>query len=95
LVVLIGVRASNFIIKELRSEISSQILWTDSQCVLKWLKTKKPLSLFVENRTKEILREKNIMFRFIASNDNPADIATRGLNASEIKECSLWWNGPS
>jgi len=45
LAVLIGVRASNFIIKELRSEISSQIVWTDSQCVLKWLKTKKPLSL--------------------------------------------------
>jgi len=49
----------------------------------------------VENRTKEILREKNIMFRFIAFNDNPADIATRSLTASEIKECSLWWNGPS
>jgi len=49
----------------------------------------------VENCTKEILREKNIMFRFIASNDNPADIVTRGLTTSEIKECSLWWNGPS
>ena len=25
----------------------------------------------------------------------PADIATKGLTTSEIKECSLWWNGPS
>ena len=92
--VLIGVRASNFVIKELRCEISSRIVWTDSQCVLHWLNTRKPLPLFVENRTKEILREKNIVFRFIASSENPADIATRGLTASEIKENSLWWNGP-
>jgi len=49
LAVLIGVRVSNFPIKELRINICRRILWTDSQCILHWLKAKKPLSLFVEN----------------------------------------------
>ena len=53
LAVLIGVRAANFLVKELGVNVSKQILWSDSQCVLHWLKTRKPLSLFVENRVKE------------------------------------------
>ena len=46
LAVLIGVRASNFVIK---LSISKRVLWTDLECVLHWMKTTKPLPLFVEN----------------------------------------------
>ena len=60
LAVLIGVRAANFVLRELEMNISKRILWSDSQCVLHWLKTRKPLSMFVENRVKEILKEKDI-----------------------------------
>ena len=45
------------------------ILWTDSQCILHWLKTKKLLSVFVENRLKEI-RNGNITLRFVISENN-------------------------
>ena len=41
LAVLIGIRAANFVTKQLRLKITDRILWTDSQCVLYWLKTKK------------------------------------------------------
>ena len=34
LAMLIGVRAANFVSKELRLTIPEGILWTDSQCVL-------------------------------------------------------------
>ena len=34
LAVLIGIRAANFVTKELRLKLSKQILWIDSQCVL-------------------------------------------------------------
>ena len=27
-------------------------------------------------------------------NHNPANFATRGVNVSEISDCSLWWYGP-
>lgn len=66
-------------IRELRLNISERFLWTDSQCVLHWLKTKKPLSVFVDNRIKEIKQQQNMTFRYIISSHNPSDSATRGL----------------
>ena len=75
--------------------VSKRILWSDSQCVLHWLKTRKPLSVFVENRVKEILEEKDISIRYILSEENPADIPTRGSCAFKIAQSKLWWHGPS
>ena len=48
LAVLIRVRAANFVAAKLKVPIIERILWTDSQCVLHWLKTRKPLPIFVE-----------------------------------------------
>ena len=62
MVVLIGVRDANFVSNELRVTISEKVLWTDSQCMLHWLKTTKPLSTFVENRIKEIKMSKEFKF---------------------------------
>ena len=93
LAVLIGVRASNFVIKELKLSISKRVLWTDSECVLHWMKTTKPLPLFVENRIVEIRKSKDITFCYIPSQQNPADYATRGLTVLEIANANLWWHG--
>ena len=60
-----------------------------------WLKTCKPLPLFVDNRVKEILKATDISFRYVPSKENPADFPTRGLSDIEIKETKLWWHGPS
>ena len=95
LAVVIGIRAANFVVHELRLNISERIIWTDSQCVLYWLKTRKPLSVFVDNRIKEIKQQPDIKFRYIASSHNPADLATRGTTVSELSKSSLWWHGPS
>ena len=35
--------------------------------------------MFVESHVKEILKEKNISFRYILSEENPTDIATQML----------------
>ena len=95
LAVLIGIRAANFVTKQLRLKITDRILWTDSQCVLYWLKTKKLLSAFVENRVGEIKLEKDISYRYVPTLYNPSDHATRGLSVQEIMCSSLWWHGPS
>ena len=94
LAVTIGVRAANFVAKELKILLTKRILWTDSTCVLHWLKTNKPLPLFVENRVTEIKRETDITFRYVPSDQNPADFPTRGLSVSEISKARLWWHGP-
>ena len=48
--VLISVRAANFVAAELKVTITERILWTDSQCVLHWLKTRKPLTVLSMGR---------------------------------------------
>ena len=54
LALLIGMRSLKFVSKELKLENTKIIVWTDSQCVLNWIKIKKPLSVFVRNRLTEI-----------------------------------------
>lgn len=76
--VLIGVRALKFVINELHVQIAHTFVFTDSLCVLHWLLTKKPLSLFVTNRLKEIMTLEGVCFRHIPSKENPADLVTRG-----------------
>ena len=57
LAVLIEVRASNFVMKLL---ISKRVLWTDSECVLHWMKTTKLSPLFVEYWIAEIRKSNYI-----------------------------------
>jgi len=91
--VLIGVRALRFVEIELKLNIEQKILYTDSQCVLHWITSKRTLTVFVENRLKEI-RSSDITFRYISTTDNPADIPTRGTTVTQLENCSLWWKGP-
>ena len=69
-------------------------IWADSQCVLKWLKSEKDLSVFVRNRVKEINSHRDITFHHITSRDNPADIATRGSDRHNLSCNQLWWHDP-
>ena len=82
--------------RELQRSVSTlkHMLLTDSACVLYWLRTNKPLSIFVENRVKEIKQEKDIVCHHVPTDQNPADIPTRGMNVIEISQSKLWWNGP-
>jgi hypothetical protein len=92
--VLIGVRCLNFVKKQLRLPIQRQCLRTDSQCVLEWIKTNKPLPVFVRNRVKEIKMHKDVLTSHVNKKENPADIATRGSTIEEWSKNSLWWHVP-
>ncbi|XP_075162890.1 uncharacterized protein LOC142235523 [Haematobia irritans] len=77
------------------SNFSTQF-WTDSTIVLAWLK-KPPCawSTFVGNRVSEILENVgNDKWQHVDSEDNPADVASRGCTPSELKTHHLWWHGP-
>ena len=45
--VLIGVRAANFIVQELKLPIYKRYLWTDSECVLHWMKSSASVNTIV------------------------------------------------
>ncbi|MCG8034488.1 MAG: DUF1759 domain-containing protein [Candidatus Thiodiazotropha taylori] len=92
--VLIGIRCLEFVKAQLKLPVEETYLWTDSQCVLKWIFTDKDLTTFVRNRVTEIKSHKNIKFRFTSTKDNPADIATRGCSLKKLSNNDLWWHGP-
>ena len=94
LALLIGVRASLYVERKLHLTLSRRVLWTDSKCVLYWLKTLKTLSIFVTNRLREIKQAKGIEFRYLPSEDNIADLATKGCTLQELVKNQRQWKGP-
>lgn len=71
-------------------------MWTDSTIVLAWLKSyPSKWKTFVANFVTEILENiDNAHWRHIASADNPADCASRGINPDELENHLMWWKGP-
>ncbi|MCG8113696.1 MAG: hypothetical protein N0E59_23340 [Candidatus Thiodiazotropha taylori] len=51
--------------------------------------------MFERNIVQEINREGDIVFRYVSTTENPADVATRGTTVPKLQENSLWWYGPS
>jgi hypothetical protein len=72
------------------------VAWTDSTIVLHWLAgLPSRWKTFVANRVAEIqelIPAEN--WHHVKSEENPADCASRGIDASELVNHSLWWNGP-
>ena len=88
----------NFMQREFRLPIEKRLLWTDLHFVLLWLTSKKLLSIFVENRLKEIRALSDpidLHYQYIASSENPADISMRSKTVEELENSSLWWRGPT
>ena len=67
--------------------------WTDSTVVLCWLKTKRGYKQFVTNRVLKINEKNYIEWRYVPTQQNPADIGSRGCKGNKIQE--LWTRGPS
>lgn len=71
--------------------------WCDSIVTISWIigaPTK--WKSFVGNRTEKIIQ---ILppecWRYVATDDNPADCASRGILPSELINHPLWWKGPA
>ncbi|GFU33466.1 integrase_H2C2 domain-containing protein [Trichonephila clavipes] len=73
------------------------VLWTYSTIVLAWIK--KDLSVlkpFVKNRVSVIQHLTEVSsWKHVQSQENPADIISRGIDPDKIQDCVLWWYGPS
>ena len=94
LAALPGTRALQFVAEQLRLKLTQKHLCSDSQCVLNLIASGKHTSKSVENRLVEIGNHKDIVFHYIPSKDNPADLASRGTCINELLENKLWWHGP-
>ena len=70
--------------------------WVDNTIVLCWLrKTSSRYDTFVGNRIATATRHyPPSIWKHVPTLHNPADCASRGTTAQELKEHRLWWNGP-
>lgn len=85
------------VMTSLRAQVRSTTFWTDSTIVLGWLKMMPSrLQPFVRNRVSDILEiTGSCTWRHVPTDQNPADLISRGLHASIIDSLDLWWSGPS
>ncbi|KRZ59301.1 hypothetical protein T02_15048 [Trichinella nativa] len=93
---LIAVKLVGFIKNSLAIPIQRIIFWTDSQIVFSWIRSEaKNWKPFVRNRVKLIqqLTEPKL-WKYCSSENNPADLISRGTSVTKLKNCRLWWEGP-
>ncbi|XP_062557264.1 uncharacterized protein LOC134222137 [Armigeres subalbatus] len=85
------------VVPVLKLNIHEIKLWSDSQIALAWMK--KPLDrlqVFVRNRVAEINKlTKHCHWNYIKTDQNPADVVSRGMRPALLSKNQLWWNGPN
>ncbi len=93
----IAVKMDRMLRQELQINLEDSNFWTDSTTVLRYIENDSTrFKTFVANRV-SLIREasKPSQWRYVSSADNPADQASRGLNADNLIESKNWIKGPS
>ncbi|GFV56318.1 DUF1758 domain-containing protein [Trichonephila clavipes] len=80
----------------LKLNVTNTFLWSDSMIVLSWItKESYQLKTFVANRIATIQEmTSSEQWRYVATEDNPVDFVSRGMDSLKLKTCELWWKGP-
>ena len=93
---VLGLRLTLSILAALGISIDHARFWSDSMNVLYWIRGKgKQYLPFVANRIGVIQSQSNPeQWQYVETEENPADLCSRGLSASRLKDNSLWWRGP-
>ncbi|GFW14028.1 integrase catalytic domain-containing protein [Trichonephila clavipes] len=82
------------VLHSLTLPIQQKMLWTDSNIVLAWIqRSPEQLKTFFGIKIIQRLTQ-NCQWDHVSSNENPADLISRGLSASDISSKQLWWHGP-
>ena len=102
--VLIGKRLAKYVLLNIKLTVYKLIIWTDATTVIHWLNSTTVQPKFVEARINEIrepldvttpITKKDFTVRYVPSEYNPADLATRGTKAEDLFDKPLWWKGPA
>lgn len=65
--------------------------WLDSSVALHWIRGDGQYKQFVANRVSKIKQHPEIEWRHVPSEENPADLASRGGSSNKK---TPWWDGP-
>ena len=94
---LLSLKMACLLKKELDISCVDEVFWTDSKVVLGSITNAvKRLKTFVANTIQQIKQKTDVQqWRYVATKENPADDASRGLNAARENSSSRWFQGPS
>lgn len=83
--------------RELSYKDAVEVFYTDSSVVLSYIHNEaKRFYNYVGNRVHHIHDSlKPQQWHYVASIDNPADVASRGRTAKRLSEHELWFKGPN
>ena len=93
---LLAARLSKNVEVALGEVVRGSHFWSDSAIVLSWIRSHTANNgQFIQRRLLEIreLTDVNSWY-YVPSEENPADIPSRGLRVGDLRECRLWWQGP-
>ncbi len=92
---VVAVQISDLLRKELELDSLQEYFWTDSKVVLGYINNDaKRFHIFVANRIQRIKQSTDAnQWRYVTSEENPADYASRGLTAEKLMS-SNWFTGP-
>ena len=87
----------NNITTAMKFPVVKQFAWSDSTIALAWIKAHpSKLECSVANRVAEIQRLTTpSIWKHIRSQENPADLGSRGVMPIELVNDMLWWHGPT
>ena len=93
---ILGLRLTESVSRVYSGALGQAVFWSDSMNVLWWIKGRsRRFKPFVANRVGEIQSLTNPkQWRFVPTNDNPADFTTRGMRVSDLATEKKWWGGP-
>ena len=98
---LMSARILAQLINTVRNALQSQLkidgvrFWLDCKTALSWIQNRGEWKQFVRHRVNEILKLTNKEeWAYCSTVENPADLGSRGVLASQLKEDELWWCGP-
>lgn len=84
-------KAIGFVRNQLKIKVNKEQLYTDSKCVVDWLRNKQPKGKYEKTRIK-IIREFHV--KHIRTDQNPADLTSRGIKPIELINNEFWFKGP-
>ena len=91
-----AVKIDSWIKQELEIPVDQTFFWTDSETVLKYVQNEKArFPVFVANRLAIIHDGSSVdQWRYVPTNVNPADYASRGMTVSQLIAKKQWLKGP-
>ncbi|XP_076549217.1 uncharacterized protein LOC143306777 [Osmia lignaria lignaria] len=93
---LILAKLLKYVQANLKLNIATIHLWTDSQVTLTWIKSHASRwKDYVRNRVTQIQElTQTATWVHVPGTSNPADCASRGLTTTQLEQHELWWRGP-